>query len=455
VIPALERDLLELNTILERAKEAALEGLQSLETRHVNPSQLERPAEGLPNEGDGTLGTLEHFLERYASGLSASAGARYLGFVTGGATPAALVGDWLCSAFDQNAADNGAVATHLEHETLGMLRDLLGLPDGFTGSFVSGATMANFVGLAQARQWIGERHGFDIASDGLHGVPRFPILAATAHSSSFKALSMLGMGRANLETVPTLAHREAMDVDALRDRLEASNQPSIVIASSGTVNTTDFDDLRRILELRTRFQFWLHVDAAFGGFAATSPSLAHLVAGLEGADSVTVDAHKWLNVPYDSAMQFTRHRDVQLRVFQNSGAAYLGAVSPAFVHLTPENSRRWRALSAWFTLRAYGRDGYREIVERDCALARELGRNIQHSSEFELLAEVRLNVVCFRARHADTTAFLERLRASGEAFMTPTTFLGRTAARAAFSNWRTTPQDLERIWTAMLEAVRA
>jgi glutamate/tyrosine decarboxylase-like PLP-dependent enzyme len=454
VNPNLERDLHDFPALLEATRQAAKDALESLDTRAVNPMLTPLDTQPLSETGMGARGVLQQFLTEYAPGLTGSAGARYLGFVTGGATPAALIGDWLCGVYDQNAADNASVCTHLELETLGMLRALLTLSDAFTGSFVSGATMANFVGLALGRQWVGERHGVDIATDGVYGLPRIPVLAATAHSSSFKALSMLGMGRANLEVIPCLPGREAMNVDALRTHLEHLRTPCIVVASSGTVNTTDFDDLERIAALKTEFDFWLHVDAAFGGFAAVSPRHAPLVAGLEGADSVTVDAHKWLNVPYDSAMQFTRHQDVQMRVFQNSGAAYLGAVSPAFVHLTPENSRRFRALSAWFSLQAYGRDGYREIIERHCALADTLGERIRASSQFKLLADVRLNVVCFTPRDVNPTLFLERLRETGEVFMTPTTLFGQSAVRAAFSNWRTTEHDLERVWTAMLEVAR-
>ncbi len=447
----LETDRRNLPALLEQARVAANAFFDSLETRAVIPAHSTLTFDALPNSGVGAAQTLERFLTEYSDGLTASAGARYLGFVTGGATPAALIGDWLCSAFDQNGADSGGLSTQLEHATIRMLLELFGLPQAFTGSFVSGATMSNFVGMAQARQWIGEQHGVDIASSGLYRVPPLEVLTATAHSSLFKTLSMLGMGRGNVQTIACLPGREAMDVNALQKHLEQrhSSHPCIVVASSGTVNTTDFDDLEALVALKAQYDFWLHVDAAFGGFAATSPRYAHLIAGMAGADSITIDAHKWLNVPYDSAIQLTRHQDLQLRVFQNSGAAYLGAVSPEFVHLTPENSRRFRALPAWFTLHAYGRDGYREIIERDCQLAAELGQRIAASDTFELLASVRLNVVCFKPRHKDVSAFLAALRSNGEVFMTPTTIWGQSAARAAFSNWRSGAADLERVWAAM------
>ena len=256
--------------------------------------------------------------------------------------------------------------------------------------------MSNFVGLALAREWAGRMHGIRISDEGLGALPRIAILAATPHSSTTKALSMLGLGGRPGRASPACpAGRPWIWGRSSRLLAEAAGS-CVVIASAGTVNTGDFDDFSGLACLKERYGFWLHVDAAFGGFASLSPALQPLLQGWDCADSICIDLHKWLNVPYDSAVAFTRDRDLQADVFANV-SAYLGrsAHEPEPIHLAPENSHRWRALPAWFSLLAYGAEGYREIVERDCLLARTLGERIEKSESFDLLAPVRLNIVCF------------------------------------------------------------
>ncbi|OJF13867.1 pyridoxal phosphate-dependent decarboxylase family protein, partial [Couchioplanes caeruleus] len=384
-----------------------------------------------------------------------SAGPRYLGFVTGGATPAGLAGDWLTGVFDQNAGPEiGSSAGDLERETLGWLRELFGLPDGHGGAFVSGATMSNMVGLAIGREWLGERLGVDVAQQGVAALGETAVFSGAPHSSIFKALSMLGLGRGALRQVPVRPDREAVDVAALRAALAArAGRPAIVVANAGTVNTVDYDDLRAIVELRREYPFWLHVDAAFGAFAALSPAHAPLLDGLAEADSICVDLHKWLNVPYDSAVQFTRRTDLQLKVFSNA-AAYLGPLTerPDFLHHTPENSRRLRALAAWFSLAAYGRDGHRDIVTRNIASAQRVGARLAELPGVRLLAPVRLNVVCL-ALPGDQAAAARTIAETGEAFVTPTVYAGTPALRLAFSNWRTGEADEDRIVAAVRRAL--
>ncbi len=443
---------------LEHTLHTATDFLTSLEDRSVAVSPKEQDYRPLPTEGLGAEKALSDFMTRYGDGLSGSAGGRYFGFVTGGATPAALAGDWLTSAFDQNATGYGdSVAPLVELETIAMLRELFGLPEGFSGAFVTGATMSNFTGLALARQWVGKERGVDVAEEGL--LEPIPVLAGTAHSSVYKALAMLGMGRKSVEKVACLEGREAVDVTALERRLESLQQPCIVVASAGTVNTVDYDDIAEVAELKEKYPFWLHVDGAFGGFAAVSSKTTHLVAGWEHADSITVDNHKWLNVPYDSGVLFTHHKALQTEVFQNA-AVYLGNPSdePNFVHLTPENSRRLRALSAWMTLQAYGREGYREMVERCCDLAEQMGEWLGTSSDFELLAPVQMNGVCFTLSGEPTfdniSAYLKRLSDAGEVFLTPTDLFGTPAIRISISNWRTEQRNVERAWSAMQRALK-
>ncbi len=413
----------------------------------------------LPDHGWGAERALAFFREELEPLLSGSAGPRYLGFVTGGSTPAALAGDWLASAYDQNVSNDGdSIATGVERHALSLLRALFGIPEAFEGAFVSGATQANVVALATARQWAYGRIGIDVAEAGLAGAPPIAVLGGAPHASIDKALSILGVGRSAVERVACLPHRVVVDPRALDARLEARTRdglPCIVTASAGEVNTGDFDDLRAIAHVAKKHGAWLHVDGAFGLFAAVDPARAHLVAGLEEADSIAADAHKWLNVPYDSGFVFTRHLAAQERVFRAAGP-YLGD-GPDLLHRTPENSRRFRALPAWMTLMAYGREGYRELVARACSHAARLGAYIASSKFYELLSEVRLNIVCFTPREAGASKrdrLLDALRRDGRALLTPTFFQGRPAVRAAFSNWSTRDDDVDRVVQALEDAAQ-
>lgn len=457
----MKQDQEKIKTLLMDVVDHAANFFTNLEHRAVTNHSPSLPTPTLPEVGEGAQATLQYFTKQFAEGLNSSVGSRYLGFVTGGSTPASIVGDWLVSIYDQNLSHSkGSIAGSMELATIDMLKELLLLSDDYRGTFVSGATMANFVGLAQAREWIAQYYGKNTALDGLYGIPPIKIVSGTPHSSIIKATSMLGMGRNSIHTMLCLEQREAIDITKLQQFLEENlHEPCIVVANAGTVNTVDFDDLQAIGELKKRYPFWLHIDAAFGGFAACSPKYRHFVEGMNYADSITIDAHKWLNVPYDAAMQFTRHQSLQATVFQNN-AAYLGSSleNPDFCDLTPENSRRFRALPAWFSLQAYGKLGYQQLIEENVLLAQQLGQKIDDSPYFTLLAPVRLNIVCFAVNHEALTAemnqqFLTTLNQQGKVYMTPTVYKGTPAIRAAFSNWRTSQADLTIIWEALTTAI--
>lgn len=452
----LEQDAEDLARLLNETSRYASDMLEGIGDRPVVGALQSPERVPLPENGLGFDGAFAAFRERWAPGFSATAGPRYLGFVTGGATPASLAGDWLTSTFDQNPTSSlDSTAPELERQTVAWLRELFGLSSEHAGSFVTGATMSNMVGLAIAREWIGETQRISVAEEGLAALGPIKIFSGAPHSSIYKGLAMLGMGRAALHALPQLPGREAVDLAALEAALAASaGQACIVVANAGTVNTVDFDDIAAIAALKQRYTFWLHVDGAFGSFAALSPGFAHWVAGMDAADSICLDCHKWLNVPYDSAVQFTRRRDLQVRVFQNS-AAYLGlpGEDPGFVHLTPENSRRLRALATWFALAAYGRAGHRDIVERNVAAARSLAASLEKDPDFAVLAPVNMNVVCFTLKNASgqdaIQQFLNRVSQGGSVFLTATTLHGIWAIRAAFSNWRSTESDVPQIYEAL------
>jgi glutamate/tyrosine decarboxylase-like PLP-dependent enzyme len=444
----LSSDKSEITSILSR--------VQQLSATYFNQQTDLAPGRFIPNielrslpaKGLGANKVLDLFEKEYAHQITNSAGPRYFGFVTGGSTPASVAGDWLVSTYDQNACgSNDSIAPQIERQTIHFFKQLFGLDESYFGSFVTGATISNMVSLALGRQWVGDQKGIDFSNEGIQG--SVPILSGTAHSSIVKSLAVLGIGRKSLIKIDTLPDREAVDVKSLEKKLLEVNGPCMVVANAGTVNTVDFDDLEAIGKLKEKYKFWLHVDAAFGGFAAVSDQYKHLMEGVNYADSITIDAHKWLNVPYDAAMQFTRHKNIQLKVFQNS-AAYLGdpGQSPDFFHYTPENSRRWRALPSWFTLMAYGKEGHIEMVERDCRLAKKLGNWIASSGKFKLLASVRMNVVCFTLNQDELSmerikSYLDKIRDDGRVFFTPTNYKGVPAIRAAFSNWLTSDEDVD------------
>lgn len=460
----LKNDLLQIEDLLERVKLQGLIFLNQLQNRPTNSNDNSSIDTNLNEQGIGGLNALQTFNEKLEKTINSSTGPRYWGFVTGGATPASIMGDWLATIYDQNtqaSKGQGDLSAIIELETINLLLDLFNLPKNFLGGFVSGATMSNFTCLAVARQWFGKQYGLDFAKEGI--TKKIKILAATPHSSTIKSLSMLGIGSNTIESLKVMqGNRECIDIENLKHTISGLNgEPFILVTSGGTVNTVDFDDFDAIAKLKKEYNFWWHIDAAFGAFAACSQKYQHLVKGWEYADSITIDCHKWLNVPYENAFFLVKeeHKMLQTETFQNSNAPYLGDPLENFSYLNflPENSRRLKALPVWFSLKAYGKKGYQEIVENAIEVANYFGQFIENSQQFELLAPVRLNTVCFTLKgeenQKNVNDFLKNLNETGKVFMTPTVYNERKGIRAAFVNWRTTKQDIELVKEEMLKLI--
>ncbi|NQX81750.1 MAG: aspartate aminotransferase family protein [Flavobacteriaceae bacterium] len=401
------------------------------------------------SKGVGIEKAFSLFKHKYGNKISATTGPNYYGFIIGGATPAALLGDWLTSLYDQ-CSPLTDVTNVLENEVIEQSISMFGLSSDFNGTLVSGATVSNMVNLAIARQWVGEKQNYDIAKKGLiNSNLNIKIYSATPHSSIFKSLSIIGIGRESVEFVGTKKGRESIDVNSLRQKLsENKGVPCIVIGNAGTVNTGDFDDFLALEKLKEEFGFWLHIDAAFGGFANCSNKHKYLLEGWNSADSITIDAHKWLNVPYDSAFQFTKHTKLQSKVFQNGDAPYLDNSINSYINLTPENSRRWRALPIWFSFQAYGIDGISEMINNNCKMAEKTAQWIDNSEYFTLLSEIKLNIVCFKVRDImgfSTETFLNKVNGTQKVFMTPTNYKGEYAIRIAFSNWSNNNKNVDEL----------
>jgi glutamate/tyrosine decarboxylase-like PLP-dependent enzyme len=423
--------------------------LAELDDSPVLPTRESRFGGTLPEDGDGALAALAELIA--GSDLATrSSGPRFFHFVTGGTTPAALGADWLTSLLDQNSFSwvSSPLGTELEDVAIRWLLDLFDLPDDWGGVLTTGATMANFVGLACGRRWWAERHGVDLDERGFAGLPAVPVFSTGyIHASARKALAMLGLGRDSPKLV---------DLDGLERELTGlGGAPALVIGNAGDVNTGDFDPLERMADLAEAHGAWLHVDGAFGLFARLTPSAAPLAAGVERAHSVIADGHKWLNVPYDCGFAFVRDRKLLREPFRLT-AAYL----PSDETPSPEASRRARSLAVWATLRAYGRAGYRAMVEQHLELAQRLGRRVEAEPELELLAPVKLNIVCFRHRPPglDEEALDEHNLALGQAiledarvFFGTTRYEGKVAFRPAIVNWRTTARDVDLLADAVLE----
>ncbi|MBM2616500.1 aspartate aminotransferase family protein [Actinoplanes sp. LDG1-06] len=445
--------------LLGQVHAAAEPYLSSLSSRAVqDPSALALLAElggPLPASGGEPSEVIERLLRVGTAAGTASSGPRFFHFVTGGVTEAALAADWAAALLDQNAFSkiSSPFAHEVETVALGWLKELFGLPAAWGGALVASATFANFTSLGCATHWWGFQHGVDTAADGLADLPRMPVLSSGyVHASARKALQMLGHGR-NAVMVCARDGVGRVDLTAMRRHLESlKGGPAVIIANAGEVNAGDFDPIAELAGLAEEYGCWLHVDGAFGLFAALSPRTAHLVEGIDRADSIAADGHKWLNVPYESGFALVKDQARLGAAFGMPGAAYLpgpGDPGAGYALFGPESSRRARSLPIWATLAAYGREGHRTMVERHLDLAQHLAARIDAAPDLTRLADVPLCIVCFRATPpgvTDLDDFNRRLGAAlladGRVYAGTTVYDGQVALRPAIVNWRTTEADI-------------
>jgi len=459
----------EIENLVEQLQAALAEALDGMDDRPaLTPgadAALETLKEPLPDVGCGARQSIEKLLEINAAAAANTGGPKCFHFIIGGSTPAAMAADLLATAYETVTYTwvISPVGVQMELQALDWLKELFGLPASMSGIMVTGATMANFVSLASARQWWGEQHGFDISETGMAGKPQMPVLTSGfVHASTLKVLALQGVGRANVQQF-CRDDFGRLDIEAMRQALEdLDGQPAVVIVNAGEVNTGEFDPVNDMIELAHKHNCWVHVDGAFGLFARVSPRISHFADGVEKADSVTVDGHKWLNVPFDSGYAFVRDHALMVRAFRYS-ADYLPSEDdprPTLGAIGPESSRRARSFAVWATLKAYGREGHRRIVEHCLDIAQHFAEQVRGHDKLELMAGVPLNIVAFRFNpgglsEEELDKFNQQLGevviADGR-FLVGTSRIGqRTIFRPAFSNWRTREQDVEEFADVVVE----
>ena len=444
-----------MHELLDDAARRAQRYLDELDGRPVFPTDAMRARLGelggaLPQDPTPPREVLKLLDDAASPATVASAGRRYFGFVTGGALPATVAASWLATAWDQNCFTStmSPAVTAIEKIALGWLLDVLDLPRDAGGAFVTGATMANLTALAAARRSVLARAGWDVDENGLHGGPRVRVvIGAEAHPTLRKALGLLGLGRSAVEIVP-VDEQGRMRADAL----PALDGPTIVCIQAGNVNSGAFDPAAEICAAAHAAGAWVHVDGAFGLWAAAAPSRAHLTRGFADADSWATDAHKWLNVPYDSGLAFVRDAAV-LRGALSISAPYLPQGAPREPgDYTPESSRRARAVEIWAALRSLGSRGLATLIERNCRQAQRFAQRLGAAGA-EVLNDVVLNqVVVSFGDEARNREVLARVAADGTCWCGPTSWRGRAAMRVSVSSWATTDADVERSIDAILAA---
>ena len=448
-------------SLLDLAHRHAVDYLSTLPDRHVGGRATRQElidVLGVPlsSDGEAPASVLESLASQAERGTVAIAGPRYFGFVIGGSLPVSLAADWMATAWDQNCGIfvAGPLPSVAEEVAAEWLLDLFGLPKESSVGFVTGCQMANFTCLAAARHEVLQRVGWNVEEAGLIGAPRVNVVvSAETHVTILNALRMLGLGTQSTIAVPT-DDQGRMIAGELARVVENLSGPTIICAQAGNVNTGAFDPLRAIGEIAREREAWLHVDGAFGLWAATSADRKHLVDGVELADSWATDFHKWLNVPFDSGLAITRHPAAH-RVSMTQKAEYIehtaGAERDPF-EFTPEFSRRARGIAVYATLRTLGRRGVESMIDRACARARQFAELLSRDPRVKVLNDVVLNQVLVRFADDDaiTRDVVTGVQRDGTCWLAGTTWHGLAAMRISISNWATTEEDVEKSAEAIL-----
>ena len=447
-----------MNDLLTNAATRSARYLAAIPNRRVAPgpedvARLDALADPLPQSPTDPAEVLALLDDIGSPATVATTGGRYFGFVIGGTLPAALAANWLAAAWDQNAAFTvmSPVAARLEEIVLGWIADLLGLPTASGAAFVTGTTMSHFAALAAARTALLRRGGWNVEDDGLFGAPPIKVVVGDeAHISLLKALSMLGLGRSRVISVPSDSQSRMRT-----DRLPPLDANTLLCIQSGNVNTGAFDPAAELCAAARQAGAWVHVDGAFGLWAAASPELAHLVQGVAEADSWAIDCHKWLNVPYDSGIAVVRESEHLRAAFAASSPYLQPSAQREPCHYTPESSRRARAIELWAALRSLGRDGLRELLERNCRQARVFADGLRRAG-FDVLNDVVLNQILVSfGTPAKTQRVIQEVQSESTCWCGPTQWHGHTAMRISVSSWATTDADIQQSLAAIVRIATA
>lgn len=443
--------------LLRDAAQRGIRYLKESEVRRVSPapSVVERLRDldvDFPANGADPRQVLTQLDEIGSPATITTAGRRYYGFVTGGSLPAALAANWLADAWDQNAFSpiSSPIGTKLQEVSLHWLRQIFDFPKESDGALVSGATGANYCGIMAARHALLTKQGWDVEAKGLFGAPEINVvIGAEAHSSLIKSLGMAGLGRERVTRVP-VDDQGRMRADAL----PKMNDMTLLCIQAGNVNSGAFDPARELCATAHAAGAWVHVDGAFGLWAAASPKLAHLADGVNQADSWASDAHKWLNVPYDCGFVFVRQPE-NLGAAFSQRAAYLKRTQDHEPYdYTPESSQRARGVEVWAALLSLGKAGLAEMIERNCEQAQQMAAGLQRAG-FEVLNDVVLNQVVVSFGDEDrTNRMITALQQDGTFWAGGTNWKGRAGMRISFSSWRTTQEDVERSLQAVIRVAK-